>query len=239
MLDKYIKDKVELISYSQQELSNIATTLSNLKSIINNENDFKAPFLGGSYKRATMVKGISDVDVYFQYTGTGNSQSALARLKSCLTTSYPTSIIKQDKPSILADFNKIPINITPYKQDMWGNMSIPDNYLLNWQTINFGELETAITALRQKSPKYIDLIKILKLWNSSNRKGLKNFEIEKRICNLFLNSHPTSQSISDWIWTFFNNNGFQNDANKFSSLMKNNYSDATLKTEWLKFIDNK
>jgi hypothetical protein len=65
MLDKYIKDKADLISYSQQELSNIASTLSNLKSIINNENDFKAPFLGGSYKRATMVKGISDVMCIF------------------------------------------------------------------------------------------------------------------------------------------------------------------------------
>ncbi len=239
MLDKYIKDKADLISYSQQEISNIATTLSNLKSIINNDNDFKAPFLGGSYKRATMVKGISDVDVYFQYTGTGNSQSALARLKSCLSTSYPTSTIKQDKPSILADFNKIPINITPYKQDMFGNMSIPDNYLLNWQIINFGELESAITALRQKNPQFIQLIKILKLWNYSNKKGLKNFDIEKRVCNLFLYSYQSSQSISDWIWTFLSNNGFQNDANKFFSLMKYNYSEASLKTEWLKFIENK
>jgi hypothetical protein len=28
-------------------------------------------------------------------------------------------------------------------------------------------------------------------------------------------------------------------SNKFFALMKNNYSDATLKTEWLKFIENK
>jgi hypothetical protein len=177
--------------------------------------------------------------VYFQYIGTGNSQSALARLKSCLTASYPTSIIKQDKPSILADFNKIPINITPYKQDMFGNMSIPDNYLLNWQTINFGELESAITALRQKNSQFVQLLKILKLWNYNNRKGLKNFDIEKRVCNLFLYKHQNSQSISDWICTFLSNNGFQNDADKVFSLIKNNYSEATLKAEWLKFIDNK
>jgi hypothetical protein len=238
MLDTIIKETASSISYNQQELSNITTTLNNLKEIIRNEPDFTAPFIGGSYKRATMVKGVSDVDVYFQYTGTGNSQSALLILKNCLTTSYPTSIIKQDKPSILADFNKIPINITPFKKDMFGNMSIPDKYLLNWEMINFGELEVAITSLRQKNPKFIDLIKILKLWNFSNNKGLKNFHIEKRVCNLFLYSYTSSQSISDWIWTFFSNNGFEYDAKRFFALMKNTFDDVKLKAEWNKFINN-
>lgn len=237
MLDKYIKDKVDLISYSQQELSNIAATLKYLKSIINNDSDFNAPFLGGSYKRATMVKGISDVDVYFQFTGFGNSQSALSRLKRCLTTSYPTSIIKQDKPSILVDFNKIPINITPYKLDMYGSMSIPSNNLLSWKTINFGGLETAITELRQNNPQYIQLIKILKLWNCSYNKGLKNFDIEKRVCDLHI--FPYNQTISDLIIRFLENNGFQKDAITFCTLKNSNYSNVTLKTEWLKFIDNK
>jgi hypothetical protein len=239
MLDNFIKTKADQISYSQQELSNIATTLSNLKSIINNQPDFREPFLGGSYKRATMVKGVSDVDVYFRYVGNGNSQSALATLKKCLIVSYPNTVITQDKPSILVDFNKIPINITPYKQDLYGNMSIPDDYLVDWKSINFGELESAITALRQKNPKFIDLIKILKLWNFNHRKGLKNFDIEKRVCSLFLNSFTSSPSLSDWIWTFYKNNGFQTDSNKFFLLMKNNYSLATLQSEWLTFIDNK
>jgi hypothetical protein len=237
MLDNYIKDKADLISYSQQELSNIATTLSNLKSIVNNEPDFRAPFLGGSYKRGTMVKGVSDVDVYFQYTGTGNSQRALDILKRCLSLSYPASTIKQDKPSILADFNKIPINITPYKEDLNGNLSIPDKYLMNWQLINFGELENSISALRHKNAKFIDLIKILKLWNFNYKKGLKNFDIEKRVCNLFLYSSTSSPSISDWIWTFFQNNYFQFEANKVFALMKMN-NDTIQKSEWLKFINN-
>src|SRR6185369_10561952 len=124
MLDKIIKAKADQISYSQVELTNIATTLSNLKDIINNQPDFEEPILGGSYKRATMVKGVSDVDVYFRYTGNGSSQSALATLKKCLTDSYPSTDIRQDKPSILADFNKIPINITPYKENYPGNLSI-------------------------------------------------------------------------------------------------------------------
>ena len=238
MLDKYIKEKADLISYSQAELSNIATTLSNLKIILNNQPDFREPFLGGSYKRATMVKNVSDVDVYFRYTGNRNSQSALTTLKSCLSNSYPSTIIKQDHPSILADFNKIPINITPYKEDTFGRMSIPDKFLLQWMQINFGELEAFITALRQKNSGFIDLIKILKLWNKNNNKGIKNFEIEKKVCDTFLYNYISSPSISDWIYTFFSNHGFQTDANRFFPLMKNNNA-ATLKTEWLSFIDKK
>lgn len=239
MLDKYILEKAAQISYSQQERSNIATTLGYLKNIVNNEPEFREPFLGGSYKRGTMVKGISDVDVYFRYTGTGNSQTALSKLKICLSQTYPNSFIKQDKPSILADFNKIPINITPYKEDVYGNMSLPDRFLTNWDYVKFGDLETTITTLKQKNPKYIELIKILKLWNKNYNKRIKNFEIEKKVCNLFLYSNIISSSIADWIWTFLSNNGYQSDANKFFHLMKNNYSDALLKSEWLRFIDNK
>lgn len=237
MLDTFILEKARLISFSQDERSNIATTLGYLKNIINNEPDFKEPFLGGSYKRSTMVKGVSDVDVYFRYVGMGNPQTALSKLKNCLVSTYPNSIIKQDKPSILADFSKIPINITPYIEDFRGNISIPDKFLIHWDYVTFRELENSITALRQKNSKFIELIKILKLWNYNHQKGIKNYEIEKRVCNLFL--YSSSNSISDWIWTFFKNNGYHNDANKFFLLMKNNYSEATLKSEWIKFIDNK
>jgi len=233
-----MKEKAVNVSYSQVELSNIATTLSTLKSIISSQPDYREPFLGGSYKRATMVKGISDVDVYFRYTGVGNPQSALATLKNCLTTRYPNTVIKQDKPSIHADFNKIPINVTPYKEDAYGNMSIPDKNLLNWQSISFGQLESAIVALRQKNSVFIDLIKILKLWNKNYNKGIKNFEIEIRVCNLFLYNHVASFAISDLMYTFLANNNFQTDANRFFSLMKNNYSAATLKSEWIKYIEN-
>jgi hypothetical protein len=236
MLDNFIKEKVDLVSYSQIEISNIANTLSNLKNIINNERDYREPFLGGSYKRATMVKGVSDVDVYFRYVGISNPQSALAILKSCLIKSYPNTSIKQDKPSILIEFQKIPMNITPYKQDYMGNLSIPDSNLQYWQTMNFGELEQNIVNLRRQNSKLIDLIKILKLWNFNHRKGIKNFEIEKKVCSLFLNRYIVSYSLPDLMLTFFNNNGFQNDATKLRSLMLNN--SFNLKTEWLKFINN-
>lgn len=236
MLDKLIKEKSDLVSYSQAELSNIATTVNYLKGIVNNHPDFREPFLGGSYKRGTMVKGISDVDVYFRYLGAGNSQAALTTLKTGLIASYPNTVIKQDKPSILIDFNKIPINITPYKEDNSGNMSIPDKALLGWQLINFGQLEKAITTLRQKNPKYIDLIKILKLWNRNKAKGLRNFEIEVKVCNIFLSPMSTTISPTDWLWTFFQQNGFANEARLVHEMMHTT-NGAQLRLLWTNLIE--
>lgn len=239
MLDNFILDKAAVVSYSRDELSNIAASSNHLRDIIKNQPDFNESFLGGSYKRATMVKGVSDVDVYFQYTGMGNPQTALTRLRTCLTNSYPDSDIRQDRPSILVDFNRIPFNITPYKKDFLGGLGIPSVNLSTWQNINFGTLEASIAILRDRNSKYIDLIKILKLWNSNYNRGLRNFVIEQNICNLYLYAVGVSSGISDWLWSFYNNYGFSKDAQKIFTLMKSNYSESTLKTEWLKFIDNK
>lgn len=241
MLDKIIFEKSALISYSQDELSNIASSSNHLRGIVKNQNDFNESFLGGSYRRGTMVKGISDVDIYFQYTGSGDSRTALSRLKACLSNSYPKTIVKRDSPSIHVDFDRIPFNITPYKSDLYSqNVNIPDSRLWGWQSTKFGELEASIINLRGKNQKYIDLIKILKLWNANYKRGIRNFDIEWRVANRFVYPGSVSQSISDWLWTFFQNNGYYTDAQRFKNLMINStYNEASLKTEWLKFIENR
>jgi hypothetical protein len=241
MLDKIILEKSTLISYSQDELSNIASSSNHLRAIVKNQNDFNDSFLGGSYKRGTMVKSISDVDVYFQYTGLGDSKAALARLRTCLSNYYPKTTVKRDNPSILVDFDRIPFNITPYKKDAYSqNINIPDSRLWGWQTTKFGELEASITALRGKNQKYIDLIKILKLWNANYKRNIRNFDIEWKVANMFVYPGSVSQSISDWLWTFFQNNGYYTDAQRFKGLMLNStYNEATLKADWSKFIENK
>lgn len=240
MLDDIILEKSALVSYSQSEISNIAASSNHLRSIVKNQNDFNESFLGGSYKRGTMVKNISDVDLYFQYTGNATSRATLTILGTCLKNSYPQTPIKRDTPSIHVDFDRIPFNITPYKKDSWSQLSIPDATLYGWQLIKFGELESAITSLRAKNQKYIDLIKILKLWNFNYKRGLKNFDIEWKVSNMFLYPTYGNTSISNWLLTFFQQNGYYNDASRFRTIfISNSYNQAALKTEWLKFIDNK
>ncbi len=239
MFDTLIKEKADLITFSPNELHNISGMLGNLKTIVQNVPEFRDPYLGGSYKRKTMVKGISDVDVYFRYTGNQNSQSALAILKNRLMECYPNTIVKQDKPSILVDFNKLPFNITPYKQDDLGNMSIPDNTLLSWKLVNLEKLELLILALRKKGEKYIDVIKVLKLWNRNYNKGLKNFEIELKVAAYFLNDTiSTNMSHADILWTFFENNGYRADAQKIHAFMLLSNTNS-LKSQWATFIDRR
>lgn len=237
MLDKLIKQKAEQISYNKDELSNIASSSNHLREIIKNQLDFNSSFIGGSYKRHTLVKGISDIDIYYEYTSDGNPQTALTSLKSCLLQAYPNSIIKQDKPSVLVDFNRIPFNITPYKPGF--NISIPDNQLMHWRVVNFGKLEMHINNLRAKSSSYIELIKILKLWNKNYNRGIKNYEIEEKMCNLFLSAFAGSNSISKNMLDFFFRYNFSKDANKFRTLVIRHIPEHHLKTEWLNFIENR
>jgi hypothetical protein len=236
MLDKIILEKSALISYSKDELSNIASTSNHLRDIIRNKDDFNESFIAGSYKRHTMVKGVSDVDIYYQYNGGGSSKTAVTNLLQYLKHSYLKTNIKKDEPSILVDFERIPFNITPFIKDKSNNLSIPNENLTGWKQINFGELETDISKLRQKNSNLIELIKILKLWNFNYERNLQNFDIEIKVCKLFQSTY--SSAISDWIWTFFNYFEYKTDANRFFSIMKNNNT-SSLKTEWLKFIDNK
>ncbi len=91
-----------------------------------------------------------------------------------MTTSYPSTIIKQDRPSILIDFHRIPFNITPC-QLKYGKIYIPNNYLTNWREVEFKKLENNITSLRAINSNYINLIKILKLWNKNRNKQMKKF----------------------------------------------------------------
>jgi hypothetical protein len=238
MLDQLILEKSNQISFTSAELDNITASSNHLRGIVKNQSDFNESFLGGSSRRGTMVKGISDVDVYFQYTGLGDPATALGRLKTCLNNSFPNSDIKRDKPSIHVGFDRIPFNITPYKKSALPNrMNIPDDYLTFWREVNFGELEVGVAALKNKNAKFIDLIKILKVWNANYNRGLKNFEIERKICNLFLYGYA-SQTLTDWLWTFFSNNSFINDANRMHALMHIS-DEAKLKNEWQRFIENK
>lgn len=242
MLDKIILEKAEQVSYSKDELSNIAASANHLRNIIKNQTDFKESFVGGSYQRKTMVKNMSDVDIYYQYTGTGRPQAALDILKNCLTNTYSDSKIKQDKPSILADFQKIPFNITPYKKDLSSTtISIPSNDLQTWRPISITPLETSITTLRGKNQQYGHLIKILKLWNKHHDKKMKNYEVEQRVVNAFNSVLQHNLPITGMLQYFFKFYSSHNDSVKMVDLIGkvNRLNEGQLKAEWNKYIENK
>lgn len=242
MLNKIILEKVEQISYSTVELNNISASSDHLRNIIKNQTDFKESFVGGSYKRKTMVKNMSDVDIYYQYTGNGRPQTALDILKNCLTKTYSDSKIKQDKPSILADFQKIPFNITPYKKDLSSTtISIPSDDLQTWRTISITPLETSVLSLRGKNQQYGQLIKILKLWNKHHDKKMKNYEVEQRVVNAFNAVLRHNLEITEMLLFFFKFYSLHNDYAKLIDLFgkSTRLTEGQLKAEWSKYIENK
>jgi len=242
MLNKIILEKAESVSYTQPELSNIAASSNHLRDIIKNQTDFRESFVGGSYQRKTMVKGMSDVDIYYQYTGSGKPQAALDILKSCLSKTFKDSVIKQDKPSILADFQKIPFNITPYKKDLNSTtISIPSNDLTSWRPINITPLETGVIALRGKNSQYGHLIKILKLWNKHHDKKMKNYELEQRVVNTFNSGFKHDQPITGMLQSFFKFYSLHIDSIKLDDLFGkvNRLNEGQLKAEWNRYIENK
>lgn len=242
MLNKIILEKAEQVSYSPAEIEKISASSEYLRNIIKNQTDFKESFVGGSYKRKTMVKNMSDVDIYYQYTGSGRPQAALDILKNCLTKTYSDSNIKQDKPSILADFKKIPFNITPYKKDLSSTtISIPSNDLLSWRPINIAPLEAGVTALRGKNQQYGQLIKILKLWNKHHDKKMKNYEVEQRVVNAFNAVLQHNIPITGMLQFFFKFYSLHNDSVKMVDLIGkvNRLNEGQLKAEWNKYLENK
>lgn len=242
MLDKIILATAESVSYSHDEMSNIASSSNHLRDIIKNHTDFKSSFIGGSYQRKTMVKGISDVDIYYQYTGVGRPQAALDILKNCLSKTYSDSEIKQDKPSILASFRRIPFNITPYKKDTSSTtISIPSNDITSWRPINITPLETGVIALRGKNPQYGHLIKVLKLWNNHHDKKMKNYEVEQRVVGAFNSGFPHTQPITSMLQSFFKFYSLQDDSVKLVDLIgkASRLNEGQLRAEWLRYIENK
>ena len=73
-------------------------------------------FLTGSYKRHTMIRPPNDVDI-FVLTNYSPSEvtpnTVLNKLKLDLRSSYPNSVVRQDKPCIVLDFNHCKFELTP------------------------------------------------------------------------------------------------------------------------------
>lgn len=241
-LQSLISDKVKQISYSKVEYDNLASTSNDLRNWIKDQQVFDQSFLGGSYKRKTMVKGSSDIDVYFRYTGSGTSGAALTALKTYLTQKYPKAQTRRDRPSVTIEFKRIPINVTPYITDDKGNKKIPNKGLVTWDIIADDVLKDKVAELRRECSLLGDLIKILKYWNATHKKPLDNYRIEEIVYASRTQYLQKSKSdIAQWMLLFFKGNGQKESAAQWQALIDidNTPTKQGLKTAFSRFIDNK
>lgn len=238
MLNKLILETAAHHSYSEAALNNIKSTSQQLQSTLSQTQEFMKSLIGGSYKRGTLVKGISDIDIYVEYTGKEQPSVVLGKLKAHLISNYPDTDIRKDKPSVLVEFRKIPFNVTPFKLNQNHEMIIPNRNLTTWQHATLAKLEKDVNILKGHNQHYIDLIKILKLWNYRYERGYENFRIEELVVNLFtLLTQQHKKDVSDWLVLFFRSNNLHNDSVKFSEV-RYARSEGELKNKWSKFINN-
>ena len=241
-LQSLISNKVKQISYSKLEYDNLARLSNDLRNWIKDQQVFDQSFLGGSYKRKTMVKDSSDIDVYFRYTGVGTSGAALTALKTYLTQKYPKSQTRRDRPSVTIEFKRIPINVTPYIVDDKGNKKIPNKGLVTWYIIADDLLIAKVAELRRDCSLLGDLIKILKYWNATRKKPLDNYRIEEIVYASRTQYLQKSKSdIAQWMLLFFKGNGQKESAAQWQALIDidNTPTKQGLKTAFSRFIDNK
>ena len=145
-------------------------------------------FLTGSYKKHTMIRPPSDVDIFVlinhsHYEITPNA--VLNKLKRDLLGSYPDSEIRQEKPCIVLDFNHCKFELTPaIKVSQYAN---PDYYIPaqggnTWmQAENPRVLEERLSnANRRLNGMLTRLIKMMKACKRHNNlTDKKSFEMEE------------------------------------------------------------
>ena len=148
----------------------------------------KESFLTGSYKKSTMIRPPSDVDAFVvvhENRFSCKPNSVLNKLKRDLNYSYSNSVIRQDKPCVVLDFNHCKIELTPailagHHHDY--GFYIPKQGTNEWMLVDSPrrfetELSQANNRLNGMLTPLIKMMKACKKYNSI--KGIKSFEMEE------------------------------------------------------------
>ena len=179
------------IEPTEAERNRIITTHTHLRQNILQRLDYvKNTILTGSYKRRTIIRPMNDVDIFviLNYSpgsfGNPTPQTILNRLKRDLSTTYPNTNIKQDKPCIILEFNHCKFELTPAIEGYtWGGSyyEIPNTTNINsWQRIDSPDvLGEQLTRANRQNPLLIPLIKMMKKSKvKNNLKIPRSFEME-------------------------------------------------------------
>ena len=238
-LDKLIKKKANELYLNGSQKEKVKAKLIDLKNKLRDLEYFPEVKHGGSYQRNTLVKGISDVDLYYRYEGNKSPQSILEKTKYFLKQKYKQAEIKVSSPSIVIAFKKIKIEITPYILNKNRVALVPTKDLQNWKETNLFDLKKRMESLRSTNNQINDVIKIIKYWNFNNGKQFRSFEIEKLVYNQFIDQ--PDKSLQWYLLHFFKGNPkLQKYSRKFEQLIALDHTpDSPLRKKWNQFIDGK
>lgn len=104
------------IELTENQTQGIITSHTALRRQLQQLDYVSDSFLTGSYKKNTMIRPPSDVDI-FVLVDYGYDEitpnTVLGNLRRDLLASYPNSTIRQDKPCVVLDFTHCKFELTP------------------------------------------------------------------------------------------------------------------------------
>jgi hypothetical protein len=238
-LETLIREKAIQLSYNTDEQHLIQNIADHLRKLVKDRQNFGESFSGGSFKRGTLAKNLGIVNLYFEFIGSGTPHTALRMLRDCMQKAHPDLNVRQENSTIKLEFQGIPYTLTPYLKSNGDNIKIPNETLSGWKSLNIKLLEVSVRSLTMRSKEFLHLIKVIKLWNSTHKTGLKNYRIEELVCNLFISYQKSGPSLDYWLYNFFNHYRYRAAAEAVRELMKLPADHPDLKTRWEQFIENK
>ncbi|OCR13808.1 nucleotidyltransferase [Helicobacter pullorum] len=203
-VNSYLNDLAQraIVRNNEKESIQISidTILQRLKSYDENKYQIGNTLIFGSYKRNTMLSRKfdedSDVDImvifgkkamgFYSFEPRNNQpkspQTYLNYLKDFAESKYPTSLRRQDFPTIVLELNHIKFELVPAIIDDWGQYKIPNKpkdwySTQEWISTNPNDLDGELCnnqTLRR-------LVRIAKIWNAKQGYIYESYELEKWI----------------------------------------------------------
>ncbi len=165
--------------------STVSTRQQRIRTLL--EADFQVldSFLGGSYRRNTMIAPLGEVDVDIfvildpRYHAADGQQRLLEAVRATLLKTYTrTPKIRPDGHAVTITFTDFKVDVVPGFHRKGGGYLIPDASQVRWiGTDPKRHVEIWSAANKQHDGALIPLIKMLKGWNKS-RGLLKSFHLE-------------------------------------------------------------
>jgi hypothetical protein len=186
------RQKIELTESQRDRIKKSHKHLR--ENILQPLNYMSNTFLTGSYKKQTLINPANDVDVFVvlsEYTRNCiTPNTILNKLKKDLRKTYPNTVIKQNKPCVVIEFNHVTFELTPAieinSKNEYNNFYIPEMSKNNtWKKVkNPRILEKELTEANQRLDNKLNpLIKMMKKCKVNNNLTTPSFEMEKMAIN--------------------------------------------------------
>ena len=163
----------------------VSTRQQRIRALLEADFQILDSFLGGSYRRNTMIAplGEADVDIFVilhpnHYAASGQQQLLGAVRKTLLKTYTRTPKIRPDGHAVTITFNDFKVDVVPGFARKGGGYLIPDAASGRWiGTDPKKHVELWSAANKQHDGALIPLLKMMKGWNKS-RSLLRSFHLE-------------------------------------------------------------